>query len=484
MIFIAFFALVGCTGETSTTTLTTVASTTEAVTSQEQTTTQVTFEHSVSLILGDQSYALGFDDQTDQSLLALIEASDIHILYQTSEYGAMITEIGDYKADDFHWIGFTKNDEFAMSGVDSIDYADGDVFEFTENLSTWEMTLEATANMVSKDTISFTYNDYQVLVSTTDLSETVIVGQTYELVLTPISEDGNDISVSLSSITPLSYAGHIIIKLGQMMYPLTYDDTSLSVLDLIEASDIHILYQTSEYGAMITEIGDYKADDFHWIGFTKNDEFAMSGVDSIDYTDGDVFEFTENLTSWEISLTAELTEKHEDHLVFENQTQAFLVYLNDLPETIILDDLVVGFIYTMTGMVNELTDEDTNVFSPSSLSLDVIDDFTDLYDIQEGDVFILAFTVTAYEASSAFGYELFATDINGLSSTDISENMTVSSITDYLFYTIPDDYNLSIGQVYIGRFIYMVNEPSSIPQITLYEESITGATLSQIIVEE
>jgi hypothetical protein len=479
-VFIGFILLgfVGCSGETTTEEVSTETVTTEAIT------TEHSYDYTIDVVIGDHQYALGFDEGETYSVLELIEASDIELVYSTSEYGAMVTQIGDLIQDEFHWIGFTKNGEYAMSGIDSITYEDGDVFEFTSNFSNWEMTLEMTCTSLDSTEVVFELGDYQVVVPMEDISKFIICDQTYLVTGTPQMENGQMIMLSLSDFEPQSFEGHIIIKMGEQIIPLIYSNLDDSVLDLIASSDIELEFTTSEYGAMITQIGSFEQDDFHWIGFTKNDEFAMSGIDSIEYEDGDVFEFTENLVSWEIMLEAELMEKHEDYLVFENLNQSFIVYHAQLPEGILPEDLVIGFIYSMSGLVVDSTNDDLNLFNPNTLTLNVIDDFTDLYDLEVGDVVILEFTVTYTEDSYEFGTEIFASDINGLSSTDISEHMIVPSTTDYIFYTIPDGYDLQVGETYIGRFIYQVNEPSTIPQLTLYEYDINGEEIEGVMIQK
>lgn len=486
VIGLILLTMVACSGET-TTELVTTELVTEALTSELVTdapTTEMVYDNHISVVIGSETYLLGYNTEDDHSLLDLIEASGIHLSYNTTEYGAMVLEIGDFTQDEFHWIGFTVNDEFAMSGIDSIDYLDGDVFEFTQNLTSWEMTLEATALSFNESFYTFSVNDYLIQVPLEDISEEVITGERYSIVGMPQSEDGLDIGFSLSSCTPISYEGYITIKLGTDLLPLTYEDQSQSVLDLIEASEIQLTYIMTDFGAMVLSIGSFEQDDFHWIGFTKNNEFAMSGIDSISYENGDVFEFSENLVSWEISLTAELVDVNDDFLVFENNNQAFSVNIDELPVGQDVESLVAGFIYEMTGTPNAESTDKVNIFSPTSMALDLINDFTDLYDLEEGQVFILEFTVTFIEDSSAFGTEIFASDVNGLLSQDISSYMAVSSDTDYIFYTIPDGYTLSLGETYIGRFIYQVNAPSSVPQLTLYEKNINGEDLTNIIIQK
>ncbi|MFP4478169.1 MAG: hypothetical protein ACLFPM_01900 [Candidatus Izemoplasmatales bacterium] len=465
MMFLLMVTLVGCTGE-----------------STEQQTTETPFNNYVSIVIGEESHLIGYDD-TEVSLFELIQSSDIHMQYVDTDYGPMVLEIGDYKQDDFHWIGFTKNSETASEGLDTIDYEDGDVFEFSENLSTWDQTF--TVELESMNDISLVYEigDYELLIDKESIdTDKLIVGGEYTITGQPSSITGNVVEFEVSEF--MANFEYISVVLGDETYDLIYrSETKPSAFDLIDESDIELEYFSTEYGPMITRIGDLQQDDFHWISFTVNDEFASAGLDTIEYQDGDVFSFTEEIATWEVSLKAEIIEIGTEEIIFQNDNQSFVVEIANLPDTLVFVDLVVGFIYDLTGMVDLEASNDSIVFNPSTLELDVLTDFTELYDLEIGDVFILQFTVTNVEDSSEFGFEIFAEDINGLSSTDISVNMAYPSTSDYIFYTIPDDYNLVENETYIGRFIYQINEPSEVPQITLYEESINGETLDNVIVE-
>jgi hypothetical protein len=462
---VLLLGLIGCSGETTTVETTTVTPTTETPI------TETVSENEIIIVLGEESHTLGYDDHS-MSVLELIEASDIHLVYTTSEYGAMVTEIGDYKADTFHWIGFTKNDEFAMEGLEQIAYEDGDVFEFTENFSNWEMTIEVTYDSSDDTHAYFTLADYQVKILSSEVSEVLIVGESYSVTATPQSINNQEVLLATTSIEPSSYEGYINIRMDENDNYIAYDDLDSSVLELIEASDIHLVYTTSEYGAMVTEIGDYKADTFHWIGFTKNDEFATEGLGQIAYEDGDVFEFTENFSNWEMTIEVTYDSSDDTYAYFLIGDYQVNVLLSEITDVLFKNET-----YSITMTPQSINEQEVLVTLSTiePLSYVVINDFTELYSIELNDVFFLEFTVTSYEGSSAFGYELFADDVNGLSSTDIFPNMPYPSQSDYVFYTIPDGYTLELGKTYIGRFIYQVNDPSTIAQITLYEDGLDTA---------
>lgn len=456
-----FIGFVGCSGE---------ATTTEVQTTESP--------YSITVEVGDSEYVLGYDDGS-QSVFELIEASDINLDYIQTDFGPMVTAIGNLEQDDLHWIGFLVNGEFATSGLSELSLVDGDVYTFSQNLSTWEMTL--TVDYIREDTESyyFEYDVYTFIVDKADIINlSLIEEESYELTFTPESESNQSLTVTVSEISE-NFEGYIVLRLGDSEKILTYDNSELSVLEIIESSEVHLEYTTSEYGAMISEIGAFKQDDFHWIGFTKNGEFAMSGVDSIDYVSGDVFEFTENLSTWEISFSAELIDIVESAWVFQSGEQVF--HTNILTPEVEMP-LVIGYEYAIIGTMTASSTDENMVFDIVSIEVNAISDFTELYTLEEGDVFILEFTVSYVEDSLEFGTEIFAEDVNDLSSTEISGYMSVPSNTDYVFYTIPDGVILEVGTSYYGKFIYQVNEPSTIPQITIYNEVINGETMEVNII--
>jgi hypothetical protein len=455
---------------------------TTSISTEMETTETMTYANYISVLVGEDIYSIGFNDQ-ESSVFDLIVESEINIVYESTDFGPMITGVNDYQADTFHWIGFTKNGVFATQGLDTIDYGDGDIFEFTENLSDWQQNLNMVYEGRDDHQDVFKYGDTTVLIASELINlDLLLKGETYQITGNAVDQADIDIIFNASSIKP-AYDGYIQLVMNDISTYLTYhNDDDHSVFDLIEQSNLEMTYQSTDFGPFITEIGPLKADDFFWLGFTKNGEFAMEGLDQIAYQSGDTFTFTENLVTWQVTIEAELMAIEEDHLVFENNQQSFKVYHIDLDESVINSDLTLGFIYQLTGIPSELTVDGNYIFNPTLIDMAIIDDFTQLYQLEIGQIFMLELTVSYVEESSAFGYEIFATDINGLSSTEISSEMPVSSDTDYIFYTIPDDYPLEIGQTYIGKFIYQVNEPSTVPQITLYEFDLNGDSLDLAII--
>lgn len=477
---------VACVGTETETTTTEIPTTTEAT--SDLPTTQAPELNEISIVLGDMTYSLAFNQVTQKSVFDLmVDSEDITVVYTDSEWGPMITGVNDVLADDFHWVGFTKNGEFAMSGIDSIEYESGDVFEFTANLSNWESSFNANYESEDVDNYYFSIASYEIVIdkSINQLSN-LIKDKQYILTGSPVSIDENnlvDFSLNNFSVEDEVY---VKIILDDAQYYLTNNtDITKSVFDLmVDSEDINVDYTDSEWGPYIKGVNDITEDSFHWVSFTKNGEFAMSGIDSIDYADGDVFEFTEELATWELTLNFELTDKLSDYLVFHNAEESLVIYYSDLPDSLSADDLVIGFIYNLTAFVDIEKTDSKIVLNPTDISIDAIEDFTELYSIAIGDIFILQFTVTSFESSSAFGSEFFAKDINNLSSKDLFPNMPDPANSDYIFYSLPNGYDLTVGQTYYGKFIYQVNAPSTYGQITLYEEDILGNELDKAITKK
>ncbi|QLY39644.1 DUF4430 domain-containing protein [Hujiaoplasma nucleasis] len=442
------------------------------------------YDGSIDIKIGENISEIFYTNEmkSTMSLMDLIESSPIQLNYIETTYGPMLTQIGEYQQDDFHWIGFMKNNEFASLGLDQIEYSNGDVFEFTENLSTWTQELTMTYDVMEEDHYIFLINDTSVYVEVSQVNDLELIsGEEYHLIGSALEEGIEGVQFSITQISP-AYDGVVDIILEDETYKLTFTNEmqdQMSLLDLIETYEIDLKYTDTTYGPMVTKIGSLQADDFHWIGFTKNGEFAMEGLDQINYMDADVFTFSENLL-FSTNLSAELVSKADDYYVFENQNQAFKVYHEDLPQAYLEDYLHLGFFYRLSGEIDQ-SHENENVLLVDEINIDYIEDFRELFEIEEGEIFILKFKVTYQVESSEFGIEIFAEDINGLSSTDISNQMKYPSTTNYIFYTIPDGYDLNLDQVYVGKFIYQVNAPSSIPQITLYEFDLYGNPLDQAI---
>ena len=103
---------------------------------------QVTYSLSVvaqgeSVYEGDVTAAEGtvlFD-----SMLAALEAKDIEVVYENSEYGAFITAIGGHAQnydENLYWT-FTVNGEMTMDGASTLVPAEGDKVLFTLDVVEW-----------------------------------------------------------------------------------------------------------------------------------------------------------------------------------------------------------------------------------------------------------------------------------------------------------------------------------------------------------
>ncbi|MCF7923853.1 MAG: hypothetical protein K9L64_01955 [Candidatus Izimaplasma sp.] len=315
----------------------------------------------------------------------------------------------------------------------------------------------------------------------------------YLLVLTGLSIFGL-ISCSLNeetttnettTIETTTYSEEVVIEIKDEEYVLGFsEDEDKSLFDLIEESSIELDYYETDYGNMITRIGSVEEDSFHWISFTKNNDFATEGLDTISYEDGDVFSFSEDLKDWQQTFIAEYQGSDTFGLLFILNDEYFYVENQNLPGEWIESDLIVGLSYEITGSLDSTRlDEDNFYLAVDTIEENVIDDFTELYSSDEGDIVYIVFTVTELEQSYEFGSEVFAEDINGLSSKDISENLNPSYTTDYIFYTFPDEITLEVGKSYVGRFIYQTYEPNQNLQFGLTKENIQGEETDYFVEE-
>ena len=178
VLFLFTLGLVGCQESNSTTQETT----------QETTTTTTTTEANdseVTIIIDNSTYVLSFHGETEDSLFNLILSSDIHLNYSMTDWGPYIHGIGHVSEDPFHWISFMKNGDFAMEGLSTISFEDGDTFSFTAELSTWSLTLTSTFIETSEIYYIFETLDgisYKILIDSIDVSiydEDFIVGEEY-----------------------------------------------------------------------------------------------------------------------------------------------------------------------------------------------------------------------------------------------------------------------------------------------------------------
>lgn len=277
---------------------------------------------------------------------------------------------------------------------------------------------------------------------------------------------------------------NVTIKIAEENFDLKLlESENLSLLELIEDSEIDVDYYETDFGNMLTKVGSVEEDSFHWIAFTKNGEPAELGIDSITYEDGDEFEFIAELKTWPLVLLAEYQGIEDESYLFALEDEYFYIESDNLPVSW-TNEFYQGMAYEINGSINqEKLDEEYYYINPESISEIVITDFTELYDIDEGDIVYIGFRVTEIEDGSVFGNEFFAEDINGLSSKDISVNMTPSYTTDYIFYTLPEEITIEVGSYYIGRFVYDTFEPNNNPQLALTEANFFGEE-SDYFIEE
>ena len=282
-----------------------------------------------------------------------------------------------------------------------------------------------------------------------------------------------------------TYSEAVTIEIDDSEYVLGFSETDeLSLFELIEESSIELDYYETAYGNMITEIGSIKEDSFHWISFTKNNDFAMEGLDTISYEDGDVFTFSVQLKTWQQTFVAEYQGLETNGLQFALNDEIFYIVEADLTSDWSVNSLIEGMRYEILGSLDSTKlDEEEYYIIPDNIETDVITDFTELYSLNQGEIVYIQFIVTDLEESISYGYEVFAKDINGLSSRDISENLNNSYSTDYIFYTFPDEINLEIDKTYIARFILKTFEPNNNFQFGLYTNNIQGEEADYFIIE-
>ncbi|MFW5794283.1 MAG: hypothetical protein ACOCV1_02260 [Bacillota bacterium] len=291
-------------------------------------------------------------------------------------------------------------------------------------------------------------------------------------------------TTDLTTVTT-TYNETVIIEIEEQEHVLGFSDSNdKSLFELIEESDIELSYYETDFGNMITKIGSIKDDSFHWISFTKNNDLATEGLDTIAYEDGDVFTFTAALKTWQQTYIAEYQGEETNGLQFALNDESFYIVETDLPNEWSVSSFVEGMRYEILGSLdsNKLDEEEYYII-PDNIEKDVITDFTDLSALNEGNIVYLQFKVTGLEESSNFGYEVFAEDINGLSSENISENLNNPYSTDYIFYTFPDEIILEIGKTYIARFIFKTFEPNNNPQFGLYKNNIQGEETDYFVIE-
>ncbi len=73
------------------------------------------------------------------SMVSALEAEDIEVVYENSEYGAYITAIGGYAQnyeENLYW-SFTVNGELVMEGASTLVPAEGDEVVFTLEEIVW-----------------------------------------------------------------------------------------------------------------------------------------------------------------------------------------------------------------------------------------------------------------------------------------------------------------------------------------------------------
>lgn len=173
--------------------------------------------------------------------------SALNIIYgEDGQWGMMVTTINgvtaDYNVDQSYW-AFYIDGEYAMTGVDSTEITEGSVYTFAvEGGEELDTVILVDGETLGRGETSFTFQ--------------VVDGE------------GNETAITVN--TDAATVGE-----------------ALSALHIIAGED-------SQWGLMVTIVNgitaDYNVDGHYW-AFYIDGEYAMTGVDSTDVTDGAVYTF-------------------------------------------------------------------------------------------------------------------------------------------------------------------------------------------------
>lgn len=269
-----------------------------------------------------------------------------------------------------------------------------------------------------------------------------------------------------------TFDGAIALKTESTITVLPFRNSDdLSLFDLIDNSELTLEYSTSEYGHMITEIGTVQATMFKWVSLLINGESAMAGVDSLEYTNGDIIEFTEETITWNSTFIATFNlETAFSSLEFTTtQGETFYIAIEDLPEGFSASSLIIGSTYQITGM-SEVGSKGwgcSNCVIPTAVVATYTTDFTELYDLEIGEEVFLQFTLTEVSAGWQWGQEIKAKDENELLSKDVTSHLLNPFDSGYLFYTMPTELDLEVDKTYVAKFTFDLYPPNSKGQLGL-----------------
>lgn len=91
------------------------------------------FDGELTIVVVDDKAEKIFDKKVGfkvgESFFEIIDRN-LNIEYETSEFGRMISSINGKKQANNYWWVYTRNGDMTLTGIDSQEFADGDVFLF------------------------------------------------------------------------------------------------------------------------------------------------------------------------------------------------------------------------------------------------------------------------------------------------------------------------------------------------------------------
>lgn len=284
----------------------------------------------------------------------------------------------------------------------------------------------------------------------------------------------SDLKVKISALNAAydeTYDGAILLVTGNTntILPFRIRD-NLSLFDLLDKSDLDMLYENSEYGHFINTIGTIESDIFHWVSMKLNGEAATSGVDTLIYKNGDIIEFNEVTIDWDTDfiLTFDSISPFGSYHFKTTDDESVFISENDFSEEY---TFLQGASYSISGM-SEVGSKGwgwgcSNCIIPTTITPLFVSDFTEIYDLENGEEVFLEFTITELSSGALWGQEMFAEDSNGLLSKDITELLTSPYSSGYLFYTMATELDLVVGEKYVAKFTFDLYPPNSKGQLGL-----------------
>ncbi|MFW5842137.1 MAG: hypothetical protein ACOCU2_02475, partial [Bacillota bacterium] len=209
----------------------------------------VTFE-----IVGSEVETVYAPINNHDDLLSVLD-SVVEIEHTDTEHGTQITSVGDLTTREGNYIHIDKNGESASEGIDTIDYAEGDVFTFS--LVWWDIPayMLDTFTLFEANYIDDYIDDYNYYVlSALDILDTF---ENYTIDA-PTYDDTADVS------------SHIKYILASQALSL---DTTTAETNLLENATIEHLYSGSLMSLVLDD------DEFQTTYLTAVDEADLTALD-------------------------------------------------------------------------------------------------------------------------------------------------------------------------------------------------------------